>query len=201
MRTFCGALALAFLPALALPALAPSGSSDPVGVKLGDRRPPIEFRFLSGAKAPTWDSLKGRVVVLDFWATWCAPCVGAIPRMNQLHREFASKDVTFVSVTYEPEPHVRRFLQAHPIDGDVGIDDALATFKSFQAWGIPVVYIFDRQGKLVAAVHPDNLVPGVISAALRGEIPDVKQSTPWSDPRGAEEYFRKNQQELRDKEK
>jgi hypothetical protein len=77
----------------------------------------------------------------------------------------------------------------------VGIDDDLATFRAFAAWGIPVVYIFDRGGKLVSAVHPDNLTPDVISAALRGEVPRVKQSTPWSDPRGAEEYFRKNQRE------
>jgi len=189
-------MATMFLAAVS--AGAESVPADPAGVKVGDLRPPLEFRFLSGAKAPTWDAMKGRVVVMDFWATWCPPCVGAIPKMNQLHREFA-KDATFVSITYEPEPHVRQFLKEHPIDGDVGIDEALATFKGFQAWGIPVVYLFDRQGKLVSAVHPDNLTSAVISAVARGEVPDVKQATPWSDPHGAEEYFRKNQQELREK--
>ena len=198
MRAFRRSLVIASMFLAAMWAGAQSAAPDPGGVKVGDRRPPLEFRFLSGAKAPSWDAMKGRVVVLDFWATWCAPCVSSIPKMNQLHREFA-KDATFVSVTYEPEPHVRQFLKEHPIDGDVGIDEALATFKGFQAWGIPVVYLFDRQGKLVSAVHPDNLTSAVISAVARGEVPDVKPSTPWSDPRGAEEYFRKNQQELREK--
>jgi thiol-disulfide isomerase/thioredoxin len=182
----------------AMSAGAQSSPPDLAGVKAGDLRPPLEFRLLSGAKAPTWEAMKGRAVVLDFWATWCAPCVEAIPKMNQLHREFG-KDATFVSVTYEPEPHVRQFLKEHPIDAEVGIDDALAAFRRFQAWGIPVVYLFDRQGKLVSAVHPNNLTPAVISAVVRGEVPDVKPATPWSDPRGAEEYFRKNQQELREK--
>jgi thiol-disulfide isomerase/thioredoxin len=179
---------------------APTDRPDPIGVKIGDAAPRLDFHLLSNGKFPRWESLRGRVVVMDFWATWCAPCVGAIPALNELHRDFAGKDVTFMSVTYEPERHVWRFLGTHPIDGEVGIDDSLATFKSFQAWGIPVVYVFGRDGRLLSAVHPKNLTADVLTAALRGEVPDVKQSIPWSDPRGAEEYFRKNQRELREKE-
>lgn len=172
---------------------------DPISLKVGDAGPRLDFHLLSNGRVPRWESFRGRVVVMDFWATWCAPCVAAIPRLNQLHRDFAGKDVDFMSVTYEPERHVWRFLGTHPIDGEIGIDDSLATFKSFQAWGIPVVYVFGRDGRLLSAVHPTNLTADVLTAALRGEVPDVKQSTPWSDPRGAEEYFRKNQRELQDR--
>ena len=167
--------------------------------KLGTERPELSFQLLSGMPNPTWQALEGRVVLIDFWATWCTPCIESIPRLNELHTKFEKEKVTFFSVTYEPPPYVRDFLREHPISSEVGIDDSLNTFKTFQAWGIPVIFIFDSKGKLVATVHPNNLTPEVISAALRGEIPQVKQAVPWSDPTGAESYFRKLQLELKEK--
>ena len=167
--------------------------------KLGTERPTLSFQLLSGKQAPTWPALEGRVVIMDFWATWCAPCIASIPRLNDLHARFEHEKVTFFSVTYEPPPYVREFLKEHPIASEVGIDDSFDTFKTFQAWGIPVIFIFDSKGKLVATTHPNNLTPEVISAALRGEVPQVKQAVPWSDPVGAENYFRKLQLELKEK--
>ena len=169
-----------------------------LGVKIGDSRPPLSFRLLSGGLAPTWSKLKGRPVVIDFWASWCSPCLEALPTLNQLHDQFSDR-IQFFSVTYEPSGFVRGFLRDHPIDSVVGIDDELETFKTFKAWGIPVVFIFDRSGKLVAAVHPQRLTSAVLSAVLRGEIPEVEQSKAWSDPAGAEQYFRKNQRELQER--
>jgi thiol-disulfide isomerase/thioredoxin len=171
----------------------------PALLKLGTERPELSFQLLSGEKAPTWQALEGRVVIMDFWATWCTPCIESIPRLNDLHARFEHEKVTFFSVTYEPSPYVREFLKEHPIGSEVAIDDSLDTFKTFQAWGIPVIFIFDSKGKLVATTHPNNLTPEVISAALRGEVPQVKQAVPWSDPAGAESYFRKLQLELKEK--
>lgn len=167
--------------------------------RLGTERPELSFQLLSGEKAPTWQALEGRVVVVDFWATWCGPCIASIPRLNDLHAKFEQEKVAFFSVTYEPRPYVREFLKEHPIAAQVGVDDSLDTFKTFQAWGIPVIFIFDSKGKLVATTHPNNLTPEVISAALRGEVPQVKQAEPWRDPAGAENYFRKLQLELKEK--
>jgi len=171
----------------------------PLLLKLGTERPELSFQLLSGEKAPTWQALNGRVVIVDFWATWCPPCIESIPRLNDLHAKFEHEKVTFFSVTYEPPAYVREFLKEHPMVSEVGIDDSLDTFKTFQAWGIPVIFIFDSKGKLVATTHPNNLTPEVISAALRGEVPQVKQAVPWSDPAGAEGYFRKLQLELKEK--
>jgi|ERR1041384_754738 thiol-disulfide isomerase/thioredoxin len=174
-------------------------TTKPSLLKLGTERPALSFQLLSGEKAPTWQALEGRVVIMDFWATWCTPCIESIPRLNDLHAKFEHEKVTFFSVTYEPPPYVREFLKEHPIASAVAIDDSFDTFKLFQAWGIPVIFIFDSKGKLVATTHPNNLTPEVISAALRGEVPQVKQAVPWSDPAGAEGYFRKLQLELKEK--
>jgi len=94
---------------------------------------------------------------------------------------------------------VREFLKEHPMTTEVAIDDSLDTFRTFRAWGIPVIFIFDSKGKLVATVHPNNVTPEVLYAALRGEVPKVKQAVAWHDPAGAESYFRKLQLELKEK--
>jgi thiol-disulfide isomerase/thioredoxin len=174
-------------------------ATKPSLLKLGTERPELSLQLLSGEKAPTWQALEGRVVIMDFWATWCTPCIESIPRLNDLHAKFEHDKVTFFSVTYEPPPYVREFLKEHPIASEIAIDDSFDTFKTFQAWGIPVIFIFDSKGKLVATTHPNNLTAEVIAAALRGEVPQVKQAVPWSDPVGAEGYFRKLQLELKEK--
>lgn len=167
--------------------------------KIGTERPGLSFHLLSGGPDPTWQTLEGQVVVMDFWATWCAPCIDSIPHLNELHKKFEKEKVRFFSVTYEPARYVREFLKEHPMEAEVAIDDSLDTFKTFRAWGIPVIFIFDSKGKLVATVHPNNLTPEVLNAALRGEVPKVKQAVPWHDPAGAESYFRKLQFELKEK--
>lgn len=167
--------------------------------KIGTERPELSFQLLSGGPDPKWQTLEGQVVVMDFWATWCAPCIDSIPHLNELHTKFAKEKVTFFSVTYEPAQYVREFLKEHPMAAEVAIDDSFNTFKTFRAWGIPVIFVFDSKGKLVATVHPNNLTAEVLSEALRGEIPKVKQAVPWHDPAGAESYFRKLQLELKEK--
>ena len=58
-----------------------------------------------------WTDFHGQVVVLDFWATWCSPCIESVPHLNALVIEFEDKPVKFVSITYEPESLVKAFLQ------------------------------------------------------------------------------------------
>jgi len=174
-------------------------AAKPSLLKIGTERPELSLQLLSGGPNPTWQDLEGRVVVMDFWATWCTPCIESIPRLNDLHTKFKKEKVAFFSVTYEPPPHVREFLKEHPMAADIAIDDSFNTFKTFQAWGIPVIFIFDSKGKLIATTHPNNLTPEVLYTALRGEVPNVKPATPWHDPAGAETYFRKLQLELKEK--
>jgi thiol:disulfide interchange protein DsbD len=95
-------------------------------------------------------SLGGKVVVVNFWATWCVPCVEEIPGFNSLHREFGPKGVVVLGVAMDDEGKeiVEPFLKTHPIDYPVALgSEDLA--KRFGLDGYPVTVVFDRSGKQV----------------------------------------------------
>lgn len=162
-------------------------------LSVGDTPPALDFRTYQASpddKQITWESLKERVVVIDFWATWCAPCREAIPKLNQLVEDFAGDPVTFISITYEPEKMIKPFLEKYPLKTTVGIDNDFHMFKSFKAWGIPMVIIVSQKQRIAAVIHPNYLSKEVISGVLAGKVPQVKPHEGWPDPEGAEKYFR-----------
>jgi thiol:disulfide interchange protein DsbD len=108
-----------------------------------------QLTTLEGAPLDT-ASFNGKVVVVNFWATWCIPCVGELPTFNKMHRDFVSKGVAVIGIDMGDEgaEKVRHFLQKHPIDYTVGLGgDALAAKYNLESY--PVTVVFDRSGKEV----------------------------------------------------
>src|SRR5690349_5537315 len=65
---------------------------------------------------PTLESLKGEIIVLDFWAIWCSPCVAAIPENNELSKTFQKQNVQFIAITDDPKDKLENFLKKVQID-------------------------------------------------------------------------------------
>jgi thiol-disulfide isomerase/thioredoxin len=94
-------------------------------LKIGAPAPPLTLRQLLQAPSGTdvtLETLKGSVVVLEFWATWCAGCRDQIPHWNRLEEQFRDKPVRFISLTDEEPGIVQRFLKDYPISGWIGLD-------------------------------------------------------------------------------
>jgi thiol:disulfide interchange protein DsbD len=107
---------------------------------------PSPFTTLDGAPVDT----AGKIVVANFWATWCVPCLAEIPSFNRLHQELASKGVLVVGVAMDEEGAalVKPFLRKHPMNYTVAArSESLAAQYNIENY--PVTLIFDRTGKQV----------------------------------------------------
>ena len=99
-------------------------------LKPGDRAPALEFEFVvQGPSEVNWKTLTGKVVVLDFWGTWCPPCVADIPHLNEMVSRYKGKAVQFIAVGHENPRKVAWFLKKHPIDAWVALDTDLSVDK------------------------------------------------------------------------
>jgi thiol-disulfide isomerase/thioredoxin len=162
----------------------------PTKLPIGVNAPELDVRLLSGAPAPSLKRLRGHVVVVDFWASWCAPCVAAIPHLDEVKKALAKEPIDFYSVTYEPPGKVRAFLDKHPMTTSVATDNDLTTFTKYIAWGIPMAYVIDPHGNIAAVIYPERLTAAALREVLAGRKPDVQQEEGWKDPDGAARYFR-----------
>ena len=95
----------------------------------------------------TWEEVKGKAVVLEFWATWCGGWVDNIPHLNELAKKFESRPLQFISITDKTDVEfVKRFLMRHPIRGWIALDAAAGTFKRYGITGRPQTLLVDRSG-------------------------------------------------------
>jgi thiol:disulfide interchange protein DsbD len=95
-------------------------------------------------------AFNGKVVVVNFWATWCVPCIQEIPGFNKLHQQLGGKGVVVLGVSMDEEgaERVRPFLQKHPMDYLVALGSE-AISKQYGLDELPVTIVFDRSGKQV----------------------------------------------------
>ncbi len=151
------------------------------------KAPPIKLKTMLQApqrQLPT-AGLAGKVVVLEFWATWCHPCMANVPHLNALQQHFADSNVVFLSVTDEEENKVSAFLQKRKLMGWIGIDSNDATNKNYGIASWPATFVIDAAGVIVYAGHPEELTEQVISGILRGTYePAVKKAEPEEAPLG-----------------
>lgn len=114
-------------------------------------------------------ALKGNVVVLEFWATWCAPCVAEIPHLNQLSEEFRDKQVQFISITDEDEDVIAPFLKRQEMKSWIGLDTDRSAFEAYGVKGIPRTFLINQKGIIAASLHPVGLSSDMIKKVIKGE--------------------------------
>lgn len=111
-------------------------------------------------------SLEGKVVVLDFWATWCAPCIAAMPHLNDLIDKFKDRPIQFISITDEEESAVTGFLKRRVIKGWVGLDNDRSVFEAYGVLGLPHTVVIGRDGKIATITKPKSLTETMLNETL-----------------------------------
>lgn len=181
-----------------LSTLTSSGAQIPA-IKIGDTAPEIKLEKLLQAP-PGADTaatgLKGKVVVLEFWATWCMPCVPAIKHMNTVAEKFKDRPVQFIAVTDEgDEPLVTKFLKEQPIRGWVGLDTDGSVFRAYKPSGRPHTVLLDRDGKIAAITYPEDVTAAVLEDLLAGKIVSLRPK-PLASDMDLEKYLAETRGEL-----
>ena len=136
----------------------------------GSKTPPAwTLSDWANSKELTLNSLKGKIIVVDFWATWCGPCIGAIPHSNEIHEKYKN-DVVFIGVCHpEGSETMGKVVKEKGIKYPVAIDKNGEMIKAYKVNGYPDYYIFDKTGALVVADCANAQVEKVIKALLKNE--------------------------------
>ncbi|MDP2794891.1 MAG: TlpA disulfide reductase family protein [Sulfurisoma sp.] len=117
------------------------------------RAPPLRLPSFGGPgnESRGAEDYKGRVVLLNFWASWCPPCREEFPSLERLQQKLGGKDFTVLAVSVsDSEDGIGRFLAGRKPVFDILMDNDGATAAAFRARGVPVTYLLDRQGRLLA---------------------------------------------------
>ena len=141
-------------------------------LEVGGSVPPVKLP--TATSVVDLDKLKGRVLYVDFWASWCGPCKQSFPWMNEMHAKYAAKGLEIIAINVDAKAaDAERFLASAPAKFTVAFDAKGVTPKEFNVKAMPTSYLVDRVGKvtLVHAGFRDSdraTLEAAINAALDG---------------------------------
>lgn len=145
------------------------GSKDAAACTKGDDcLPQLSYVDTSG-KAYTLESLKGKVVVINFWATWCGPCKKEIPDLSKLYKKYKDQGVVMLGVLSNdnpPDSDLLNFQSDYDMEFPIvrQSSDILVSFNYPQA--LPTTFVFDRHGRRVGAPHVGGIQIDQLDAEL-----------------------------------
>ena len=121
-----------------------------VSVELG--KPAVDFELLdSKQEGVKLSGYQGKVVYLDFWASWCVPCRETFPFMNQLQEKYGKDGLEIIAVNIDTKrPDADKFLAQYPPGFTVLFDPKRAVAKSYELKGLPTTFLIDRSGNVIS---------------------------------------------------
>jgi peroxiredoxin len=119
-------------------------------LKIGDAAPDFTLTALDG-KQVSISSLRGRVILLDFWATWCAPCKTEVPRFVRFQKELGPKGFQVIGISMDDtDAPVRKFYSEFKMNYPVAMGTEVVATKYGGVLGLPLTFLIGRDGKIRA---------------------------------------------------
>jgi thiol-disulfide isomerase/thioredoxin len=155
---------------LALAALLATAAGAATAAGIGQGAP--EFDLPGARGAIRLSALRGKVVYLDFWASWCGPCRQSFPWLNEMHARYGAEGLEIVGINVDTERRdADRFLAQVPARFTLAFDARGDTPERYAAQGMPSSYLIGRDGRIVAThvgfrVEDKGRIEGEIRRAL-----------------------------------
>lgn len=144
----------------------------------GEPIPNLRFGTLLNAptNTVTLDQIRSKLVLIEFWATWCGPCIEAMPHLNALQQRHANQ-LQIITVTDESPERIGRFLTKRPSNLWFAIDSARSLTKVFPHQLIPHTILIAPDGRLVAQTMPSAITDGVIDSLWQQQAVHLPEKT------------------------
>jgi thiol-disulfide isomerase/thioredoxin len=135
--------------------------------------PEFELQDLAGSTVRLSDSA-GRVRLIDFWATWCAPCRDEIPLLAELDRTWREAGLTIIAISDEHPDVIRAFVEKHKIRY-LNLSGSEELAEAYSVLGLPMAFLVDRQGRIV-----DTFFGPKPRKVLEGKLRQLLEAPPES---------------------
>ena len=142
-------------------------------------KPAAPLTGLEWVKGKPVQMKQGSVYVVEFWATWCGPCLVSIPHLTELQHQFRDKGVTIIGISNETVSTVKPFIeaQAEKMDYTVAVDTGRQVSKgymtAFNVRGIPHAFVVGKDGNLLWHGHPMDNLDGVLDKVVAPDFDGV----------------------------
>lgn len=145
-----------------------SGMSSPP-LRVGGPAPSFELESLQGKTFNSSD-LKGKAVILNFWATWCVPCLKEMPEFNKAYSSLKGEDVAIIAINFaETRSEVGEFVKEHSINFPVLLDKYGDVSQDYRVRGLPVTYFISSDG-----IVTDLVLGGITQKLIETKLKSLK---------------------------
>jgi peroxiredoxin len=155
------------LLALLLAAIA-TGSAHAQALSVGEMAPSFELEawsnLASGEKSPSPETLKSSVVLIEFWGTWCAPCVRAMPRIQALHDRLKDKGLKVLAISYEAADVIEPFAKSNGYTFVLGSDPTKRVVEAYGVRSWPTSVVIGKDGRIAHVGSPYDVEPALEKA-------------------------------------
>jgi peroxiredoxin len=157
----------------------PSQPEAPPPLQVGETAPDFTLSALRGKRVALAET-RGKVVLLDFWATWCPTCQASVRELKKINDEFRDQPFALVSVNDERDRvKLRDFVAAHQMDWPQGWDEWSKVTRAYRIRAVPTYLLLDRDGRIVHVQNGWNrTTPRQLREKIRQALAEAPQTAP-----------------------
>lgn len=161
----CGASAHMAAP----PGPAPTAATGSGAPAVGRAAPDFQLQSVDG-RTVSLAALRGRVVLVNFWATWCVPCTRELPAIDTVARRYANQGFSAAGIDFrEQNDDVAAYASKVKVSVPLLEDSTGATAERYKLLGVPTSYLIDRDG-VIRAIHPGPYTTGELDKAVQAVL-------------------------------